>query len=155
MRHTVLDIAETSNGTSACNRNELQAMFAMMAAVRPMHEQAVSKHVASSLEKKSSFSVRRMALWWQRRKQGSSRAALTANLRDNKLTRNEVYKNPQRAAPPLMPHRPLESSKLSALSGRSGRRAPHVQSQQAFFAVLDQMGARHQEARRSNPFEDG
>lgn len=153
MKHTVLDIADSTDCTSAYDRNELQALYAMMTVARAVHTQAVSKHVANPQNKKSRFSARRMALWWQRRKQGISRVGFSARVRGNSLIEHEGEKNPQRAASSLMSHRPVERSALPPLSGRSGRRAPRVQSQQALFAVLDQMGARHQEARRSNLFE--
>ena len=157
MRHTVLDIADSTACASPYDRNELQTMYAMMTAARPMHEQAMPKHVISKQAlpaKKTPLSARRLAIWWQRRKLvlgrvGLSRVGLRANNRVDGLTTSKIEKNPQRAASPLMSHCPAERSMRLA---HSGRRAPGVPAQQALFAVLAQMGARHSAARSTNPF---
>lgn len=137
MRHPVLDMADSNACDSAYDRNELQTLFAMLAVVHPISKQKAGP----------SYSTSQLALWWQRRKHGLTRAGREfgqrMGIRGNTLAKNETDKNPQRAASPLMSHRP------------AGRRAPEVQPQQALFAVLDQMGARHAAARRTNPFSGG
>lgn len=126
MRHTALD----TDYASDTNRNELHTMFAIMAAVRPVEKSKVQKQKMFNHAGLFSHSKSRLVMWWRHQKQGFSGAK-------PKMTSNS---NPQRAASPLMSHRP------------AGRRAPGVQSQQALFAVLDQMGARHTEAQRGDLF---
>ena len=136
MRHTAID--------KAYDCSELQTIFAMTGIMRPVSKLAIRKPVT---QKRSMWFrvwspvANSFVLWRKRRKQGSScRASLKALhgiASGSKIKmRNQ---NPQRAASPLMPHRP------------AGRRAPAVSAQQTWFVVLDQMGARHRAALCGDP----
>jgi len=145
MRHTAIDTAYA--------RNELQTMFAMTGIVRPVSKQHVSKQPVSKqsvglwsgregagwLKPLLPF-VKPLALWWQHKRQPDGKWACSASAPE--LTVKAFSRNPQRAASPLVPHRP---------TGRTGRRVPTVQTQQTLFAVLDQMGARHRAAISDDP----
>lgn len=133
MRHTVMD----TTYDSTYSRNEMQTLFAMHAAVRP-----VSKQMVPNQKLVLPFLISRLALWWQRRKQDLAKTGRRIGVRSNVLARNQQEKNPQRAASPLVSHRP------------AGRRVPGVPAQHDLFAVLDQMGARHTGSGRGNPFAD-
>ncbi len=104
---------------TAYDRNQLQTLFVMLAGVR-----ASKPMLRQSVEPKP-------AAWWHKAK-----AKAKAVARHRNAFGNRYRKNPQCAASPLVSRGPEEW------------RAPSTDRSEQFFAVLGQMGARHQAAAR-------
>lgn len=135
MRQTALD--------SPYDRNQMQTLFAMLTDVR------VQTPVAKPKAKPSKGSTPLFALWWQKLvayrhahsvsgKIPSSRNKVRQPRRLStwQLNPGQLNLNPQSAASPLMPRKPARW------------RAPVSDGSAEFFALLDEMGARHQAAAR-------
>lgn len=120
MKHTALD--------SPYDRNQMQTLFVMLSGVRQVVPAAKPRPVPA------------LAIWWRKAKSrikvfgGKPRAG--SGLNGRLPGRPKAFVNPQRTAFPLVPCSPERW------------RAPSGSANTQFFAVLDQMGARHQAVNR-------
>lgn len=123
MRQTALD--------SPYDRNQMQTLFAMLTDVR------VQTPVAKPKARPAKGRKHLFALWWQKllaHRLVHSGVGKVPSLRGR--TPSPRYLNPQSAASPLVPRKPARW------------RAPVSDGSVEFFALLDEMGARHQAAAR-------
>lgn len=128
MRQTALD--------SPYDRNQMQTLFAMLTDVR------VQAPVAKPKARPAKGRKHLFALWWQKLVAYRHAHSVSGKIPSS---RNRVRQprrlstrqlNPQSAASPLMPRKPARW------------RAPVSDGSAEFFALLDEMGARHQAAAR-------
>lgn len=138
MRQTALD--------SPYDRNQMQTLFAMLTDVR------VQTPVAKPKARPAKGRKHLFALWWQKllahrlvhsgggkvpSLRGRTPSPRYLNPRhSNPRHSNPRHSNPQSAASPLVPRKPARW------------RAPVSDGSVEFFALLDEMGARHQAAAR-------
>ncbi len=133
MRQTALD--------SPYDRNQMQTLFAMLTDVR------VQTPVAKPKAKPAKGRKPMLALWWQKlvahrraHSVGGKVPSCGNGIQNSRqldlLQLNPRHSNPQSAASPLLPRKPARW------------RAPVSDGSAEFFALLDEMGARHQAAAR-------